>query len=435
MENQLTDKIKTIYFVLVATMMYYFITEVINLGIFVSFRHAFALVVAASGVMVFLVKPNIARGIVAIKCAVFYSMPLVVTVMASLFIWFTKQVPTDVIARGLSSAFVYTNMLSFALASSAFLYIFGEKGIWYNLISLLLANILMIGTVILENGLGNYMKELIELIITFAGKTGDIIVQAEIHELAFCIGAYLIFMAMKPRKKPMFFIFLALALFCFLSAFKRIGIIAIVIALMVGFILKLISKLNTKTAYNVTVFVGIVIALALICYVALIKMGMFELLEQAGIDTSGRVEIYGVVDEYYEFSPEFMGNGIGFLTYQLSIRDVGIEVVSVHNDFLQYFIDLGFWGYILWLLSMTVFRILYFGSKGNTENAITVLTLTIYLVIASSTDNTMNFPLLTAVLAILMSGCDFDEKVRKTEEKMFGYISPENQKTKGDALL
>ena len=126
MENQLTDKIKTAYVILVATMMYYFITEIINLGIFVTFRHAFALVIAASAVVVFMFRPNVARGVVAFKCAVYYSMPLLITIMASLFIWFTNQVSTDVIARGLSGAFVYTNMLSFALASSAFLYIFGE---------------------------------------------------------------------------------------------------------------------------------------------------------------------------------------------------------------------------------------------------------------------------------------------------------------------
>ncbi len=433
-ENQLTNKIKTAYFVLIATMMYYFITEIINLGIFVTFRHAFALVLAASGLIVFLFKPNIARGIESVKCAFFYSMPLLVTIMASLFIWFTNTVDTAVISRGLSGAFIYSNMLSFALASAAFLYIFGEKGIWYNLIAILAANILMIGTIIIENGIGNYFRELIELITTFAAKTGDIIVQAEIHELAFCLGAYLIYMFMKPRKDIVFIILVSLTLFCFLSAFKRIGIIAIVIALALGWLLKLLSKLNEKLAFRTTVFLGLLLVAALICYVALIKMGAFELLEKAGIDTSGRVEIYNEVDKYYEFSPSFLGNGIGFLTYSLSTSGA-LEVSSVHNDFLQYFIDLGFWGYILWLLSMTVFRICYFGAKGKTDNAITVFVLTVYLIIVSTTDNTMNYPLLTAVLAILMAGCGFDERVRQKEQKMFGYISNENRKKEGEFLI
>ena len=40
-----------------------------------------------------------------------------------------------------------------------------------------------------------------------------------------------------------------------------------------------------------------------------------------------------------------------------------------------------------------------------------------YLVIVSSTDNTINYPLLTTVLAIIMIGHGFDEKVRETEKE------------------
>ena len=39
----------------------------------------------------------------------------------------------------------------------------------------------------------------------------------------------------------------------------------------------------------------------------------------------------------------------------------------------------------------------------------------------------MNFPLLTTVLAILMIGNGFDEKVRKTEMKIFGHVSDVNK--------
>jgi toxin CptA len=142
-------------------------------------------------------------------------------------------------------------------------------------------------------------------------------------------------------------------------------------------------------------------------------------LEKADINTSGRVEIYNAVDEFYEFNPGFLGNGIGFLTYQLNTF-MNVGVASVHNDFLQHFIDLGFWGYIIWLLAMTLVRVMYFGRKGNVDNAIITFILTIYLVIVSSTDNTMNYPLLTGVLAILMMGNSFDDNVCVTEKKIFG---------------
>ncbi|MBQ8759163.1 MAG: hypothetical protein IJZ20_05670, partial [Clostridia bacterium] len=172
----------------------------------------------------------------------------------------------------------------------------------------------------------------------------------------------------------------------------------------------------------------------LIGYIALIKMDAFELLEKAGINTSGRVEIYDAVDEFYEFSPEFLGNGIGFLTYQLNTF-MNVGVASVHNDFLQHFIDLGFWGYIIWLVSMTLVRILYFGRQGNVENAIITFILTLYLIIVSTTDNTMNYPLLSGVLAILMMGNGFEGNVLLCEKKIFGYISAPNAEEESDSLL
>ena len=312
-------------------------------------------------------------------------------------------------------------MFSFALGTGALLYVFGNRGIWYNLIAILIANILMIVTIIAQNGLGNYISEFITLITTFADVTGEIIVQAEIHELAFCLGAYLIYMLFKPRKNVTYFILLFLCFFCFLSAFKRIAIIAIAVALFLGYILKFIAKYNKKTASRLVVILSLIIVLLLIGYIALIKMDAFELLEKAGIKTSGRVEIYNAVDKFYEFDPSFLGNGIGYLTYQLN-TSMSVGVASVHNDFLQHFIDLGSWGYIIWLLSMTLLRVCYFGRKGNIENAIIAFMLTVYLIIVSSTDNTMNYPLLTGVLAILMMGNDYENNVKNTELKLFGCI-------------
>ena len=434
MENRFVQTAFKVYFMAIAVLMYYFLTEVINLGLFVTYRHAFALCLFASAFFAFLYKPNIARGASSLKATFVYCTPLIITILVSLFIWFMERVDTAVISRGLSGAFVYNNMISFTLAAVAFLYVFGEKGIWYNLIAILISNMLMLLTIIAQNGIGSFFSEFITLVMTFAAETGDIIVQAEIHELAFCLGAYLIYMLLKPKKDIVFFILLGLTMFCFLTAFKRIGIIAIVIALAFGWLLKFIAKFKKDTAMRLTVIFSVILVVLLVGYIAIIKLDVFTLLEKAGIDTSGRVTIYNAVDKFYEFSPEFLGNGIGFLTYQLS-TNMNVGVSSVHNDFLQYFIDLGFWGYILWLVSMTLVRVCYFGKKGKVENGIIALALSIYLVIVSSTDNTMNYPLLTTVLAIIMIGHGFDEKVRTTETKMFGYISDVNRETEGGTIL
>jgi toxin CptA len=294
----------------------------------------------------------------------------------------------------------------------------------------------MIAMVILENGFGAFFSELITLVVTFAGETGQVIVKAEIHELAFCLGAYLVYMLFKLKKNIVFWILLGLAAFCFVAAFKRIAILAIVVAVLLGWGLTFISKRNDKLAFRLTQVLTIVIMVILIGYIAIIKMDLFSMLQDAGLETSGRDRIYGAVDRFYEFSPSFMGHGIGFLTYQLNTGvGAGVGVTAVHNDFLQHFIDLGFWGYIIWLASMTLFRVNYFGKKGKTENAIVAFILIVYLVIVSSTDNTMNYPLLTTVLAVLMTGHGYDDRVRETETKMFGYISDANKKVESRSIL
>ena len=146
MENKYLPIIGKVYFMAIAVLMYYFLTEYIYFGLVVTYRHAFALVLFASAFLAFLYKPNIARGLSTIKPTAVYCSPLLIIILFSLFIWFIKQVDIDVINRGLSSVFIYTNMLSATLASAAFLYVFGEKGIWYNLIAILISNILMIIT-------------------------------------------------------------------------------------------------------------------------------------------------------------------------------------------------------------------------------------------------------------------------------------------------
>lgn len=422
MENKILEKARDFYFIAVATAMYYFLNEYIDLGVHVTFRHAFALVLFASAALMFFIKPDIARGVCAFKQACVYSIPLAVTTVVSLFVWFVETVDTGVIARGLSGSFIYSNMLSFALGAGALLYVFGGKGVWYNLIAILSANILMILTVIAQNGLGAFISEFITLVTTFAGVTGEVIVQAEIHELAFCLGAYLIYLLYRPKKNILYFILLFLSVFCFLAAFKRIAIIAIGVSLFFGYLLKFIAKYNKKTAKRLVVFFEIFVILLLVGYIALIKADAFELLEKAGINTSGRVEIYNAVDEFYEFSPEFLGNGIGFLTYQLN-EFMNVGVASVHNDFLQHFIDLGFWGYIVWLVSMTLVRVWYFGRKGRVDGAIITFILTLYLIIVSSTDNTMNYPLLTGTLAILMMGNSFERDTLEAQNKIFSLES------------
>ena len=56
MENRFVQTAFKVYFMAIAVLMYYFLTEVINLGLFITYRHAFALVLFVSAFFAFLFK-------------------------------------------------------------------------------------------------------------------------------------------------------------------------------------------------------------------------------------------------------------------------------------------------------------------------------------------------------------------------------------------
>ena len=427
LEGKAKEKVIAVYFIALATLMYYFLNQVITIPYTIPVRQIFVLLIIFSGFVCFLIRPNLARGLVAIKGALVLAAPLGVMFTVSLPIWFVEQVSFIELYRSFWHHALYANQLFAALVAAVFLYVFGEKGIWYNLIALLLTNFMMVVQIMLENGVSTYLHELGQLIITFAGETGDVIGKAEIHELAFCLGAYLIYMLLFYKKKLWFHLTFVLLTFCFLSAFKRIAIVAIAVAVAIGFVLKLILKAGRKKWVDAIVRNVLLLGcLLLVLYIGFVKMGGFHLLEEAQIDTMTRVDIYDEVADYYEFSPTFMGHGMGFLSYQLT-RVISLWESAIHNDFLQFYIDLGFWGYILWLLSLTVLRTWYFGRHDKKEGKIAAFAVTCYVLILSTTDNTLNFQMFYTVTGLLIMGQGFDERVRETDLKLFGFVEERNR--------
>ena len=218
-----------------------------------------------------------------------------------------------------------------------------------------------------------------------------------------------------------------LAAFCFASAFKRIAVVAVAAALVFGYAMKFLrARGKDKLAGRLITVTMIVTVILLLAYVGIVKWGVFQKMEDAGIDTSGRAYIYRAVDKFYDFSPTFIGNGMGFLTFRLN-SGLEIGVGAIHNDFLDYFVNIGFWGFIFWLLSFTVLRTKYFGRDGFTDGAIVTASMILYIMIVSATDNTMNYQLFNTAVAVITMGHGFDRRVDAERERIFGKQVPENR--------
>lgn len=433
MKNKISRHLAGIYFVTLGALMYYFLEGSIYIPAYVTYRHLIAVLIALSGFVCFLVRPRVARGTLVWKYALVWSVPMLISVFFTLIIWVAKQTELAQIKRSLSLYLAYSFPIAMAFAAGTFLYMFGEKGIWYNLLSLLIANLILIVQVMEENGVGVFMQELIALIASFANTTGSVIIQAEFHELAFCTGLYVLFMLLCARKKRWFWLLFSLVLFCFLCALKRIAIAAIVISLAVGAVLFFLSRhKHEKQAFGLSVLIMGAMVVVLLGYVYAVYSGMFDLIQKFGIDTKGRTEIYRLMDRFYEFTPGFIGQGLGFVQFlfagelssdalRVLFQDFqGTGITSLHNEFLLYFIELGFAGYIVWMLAMTVFRVWYFGRKGHTRRGIVAACVMLYILLISTTDNTLHYPLLEMVSSILIMGIGFDSAVQEEEIRIFG---------------
>ncbi|MBR4749350.1 MAG: O-antigen ligase family protein [Abditibacteriota bacterium] len=429
-QNAIAEKLVTVYFVGLAVLMNYFINNSFYFArILLSYQHLFMIIIIVSGIAYFLVYPNLGRIYVIGQSALAYSVALFVTATVSLFIWFTKQTPIPIIERGINSYFIYKCDISGALCAGVFLYIWGEKGIWRYLTAVIIANFMTILTIMVQNGVGEYMQQFITLVTTFARVTGPLMLKAEVHELAFCLGGFLLLMILFPKyikEHPLLF---SLAGFGFLSAFKRIAILAIGVAFVTGFLLLRFSKI--RNSYHISKIISmvlIVITVLLLGYIALVKNDFFTDLELAGVETSGRDVIYRHLNRFYEFSPSFTGNGMAFTVYQMKeMEGSKVAVVSAHNDFLMMFIDLGFVGFLLWYLAFTVVRTKFFGREKHIRAEIFVFALIIMQIINSCTDNTLLYPLFSLTVAMLMMSCDFDKRVRNADRRFFGFISDANK--------
>lgn len=427
-QTGIKEKITAVYFVSLGVLMYYLLTKVINIPYTIPVRQLVVLLILFSEFVYFIFRPNIARTYVSIKGALVLAAPLLVMVTVSLPVWFLEKTEWVEIYRALWNYFLYVNQLLAALVAAAFLYLFGEKGIWYNLIAILIANLMMIITIMLENGVGVYLEELTRLIVTFSGETGEVIQKAEIHELAFCLGAYLVYMLLFFSTTRKHLILLCLTAFCFLSAFKRIAMAAIAVAVSLGWLLRWLHKRGKdKMVRCIAIFMLLVACVVLVAYIAFVRYGGFHALERMGIDTMSRADIYDEVEDYYTFSPAYIGHGMGYLSYQLTrVRD--LWETAIHNDFLQFYIDLGFWGYIFWLLSLTVLRVKYFGSRNKIEGEILAFSMTCYILILSTTDNTLNYQMVYTATGILMLGHGFDSNVQEADKRLFGFVEKQNRR-------
>ena len=226
---------------------------------------------------------------------------------------------------------------------------------------------------------------------------------------AFGFGVFAIYYAYKKRWK-MF----ALAMIFVYFAEKRIAILAVLIALFLLGILWLFSYSKKL----VLAFWGLIVA-AIYAYIYFIYSGVMEAFcWGANINTNGRVEIYSRMAHEFEFSLGYFGEGLGIVEQLLEYWKVTMYG-NLHNDLLKFYIELGFGGLLLFLLSYGV--MFYFVEKRFGKSKMCYFfAISAYTMMLFATDNTSIYmiyliPMYVTMFAVLAS--ERQAKIEKGSSK------------------
>lgn len=205
-------------------------------------------------------------------------------------------------------------------------------------------------------GTEEFFRQLYTLIASFAKETGSamsVLEQLGInHSFALCL---IYFYCFRDRDgKVRFWMRAAAAVLCMVIGLKRGVVLALFVALALCMVNRLIPAGFQKP------FVNLIIMGLLAYSFLIIPIIRYRVLEEAGaffqVDAKGRFDIYNIYANYYEISPLFGGRGLGWVDNFL--RD-GAENMfgyrtptGVHDEYVRSYIELGFWGYLFWILSV-----------------------------------------------------------------------------------
>lgn len=198
-------------------------------------------------------------------------------------------------------------------------------------------------------------------------------------QFAFILGAYFVYYFYRRR-----YAFCAVAFVLLYYADKRIVLLVSIAC--VGYIFALRIFKKDEVQKKLTLFAYGCLVLILFAYIAIIKNDTFlQVTSRYKINTMGRSNVYSLMGKFYDFSPTYMGSGIGTVIGMVK----SLEYPSyqlLHNDILMFYIELGFIGFLIfWLIFGGVLKQL--SKTLSADGFVLIATLLFYSFLVYTTDN------------------------------------------------
>ena len=326
------------------------------------------------------------------RFSLMFSSIIIGIVICSILTWIIDLQSSGFILKGVSK--ISYQLLNIAIVMAA-VYMFEENAAKYTFFGISAANFVIIIIGAVSVGFGNAVQDMIANITTFGAN--EVLVNSafiraiEIHDITFVMGVYVIYFLFFCPTDKFRFLYAGIALFLFVAGLKRIAFLSLLAAFVfASFVLMLRPK---KQAVALITTAVLIVAFCYF-YIVIIQKGIFSRFCIAhGIELNGREKIYDFIARYYEVSPFYRGKGYEFcvqlLRSMFETQDQVVHITAVHNDILKMYVELGFWGFLLWIMTYYVYQTHWFISRCGEKTAVCFMTISIYMLITYLTDNTM----------------------------------------------
>jgi hypothetical protein len=187
------------------------------------------------------------------------------------------------------------------------------------------------------------------------------------------------------------YLYAGVAMFLFIAGLKRIAFLSLLVALLYACFCIL---LGPKGQTRVLILTALAIVAFCYFYIIIIQKGIFSAFcIEHGIELNGRERIYDYISNFYEVSPSYRGRGYEFCVHLLKsmkgTKDQVVNINAVHNDILKMYVEMGFWGFFLWIMGYYVYQTHWFISRCGPKTAACFMAINVYMLVTYMTDNTM----------------------------------------------
>lgn len=335
-------------FALLAEIFYFYNSYVKVGGFNVGYQYIGCIFVVVLGLSCFLVTPDPLYLYRAVKASGTLILPYIAVMLCTAVIWIFNFTPV----RQMISGFFEPSYIILSILCAAFLvYAVGERAVDCAFWALSATFGVMTLQRLLRYGAAEYIRRLI-IYIQSGGKTGGG-VSVEDTSFAYLYAFFALYFLLCRRKDPMQVQLSrwGVTAFALLAAFKRSALLALAVGAAVAWFYQRMPRRHRKIFINAVV---VSFVLGAFFVIPTIRLGLFTRIVNAlQIDTSARTRIYAFYEQYYEFSPFYVGKGLGWIGRLVAsgegFKGYGLGPVNVHCDYVRYYIELGFAGYLCWV--------------------------------------------------------------------------------------